>query len=245
MSAFKRWIRGPKENTRGMPRSLGDHYENLLPRNLKLVESNGDLSTKIQQGKKFSSNFKKLDQRDTVKIKVGNQLAVLSADIIPADDFSRIELSGFVTPKKIKKIHVINKKIDFIEFEDGSKFPETSEFTTVEGINITNTLFFPNSQLAEQALTKIWMLTSQLEGQGWKIETYIDKQLPEDTYFEHLTKQLAEKIPPGASVDYYIKDFAKSNAPQFRGKSPEKRRQMAIAAHYSAQQPKKSKRKRQ
>lgn len=62
-----------------------------------------------------------------------------------------------------------------------------------------------------------------------------------DMYFEYLSQKLSEKIPPGASVDYYIKDFAKSNAPQFRGKSQEKRRQMAIAAHYAAKQPKKTK----
>lgn len=72
----------------------------------------------------------------------------------------------------------------------------------------------------------------------------IDKEITKDSYFEHLSNQLAEKIPPGASVDYYIKDFSKSNAPQFKGKSQAKRKEMAIAAHYAAQQPKKSKRKK-
>ena len=35
---------------------------------------------------------------------------------------------------------------------------------------------------------------------------------------------------PGQSVDEYIKDFRKSDAPQFKGKSDKKIRQMAIAA---------------
>ena len=48
---------------------------------------------------------------------------------------------------------------------------------------------------------------------------------------EMLDAQLAEKIPKGASAEYYIKDFEKSNAPQFRGKSKTKRREMAIAAY--------------
>jgi hypothetical protein len=48
---------------------------------------------------------------------------------------------------------------------------------------------------------------------------------------EMLDAQLAEKIPKGADAEYYIKDFEKSNAPQFRGKSKTKRREMAIAAY--------------
>ena len=51
-----------------------------------------------------------------------------------------------------------------------------------------------------------------------------------DEYMESLTAKLAEKIPKGADVGYYIKDFAKSTAPQFKNKAPAKRRQMAIAA---------------
>lgn len=66
-----------------------------------------------------------------------------------------------------------------------------------------------------------------------------------DEYTDHLSEMLGymlgEKIPPNADVDYYIKDFAKSTAPQFRGKSPAKRKQMAIAAHYASKQPKKKK----
>ena len=58
---------------------------------------------------------------------------------------------------------------------------------------------------------------------------------------EMLDLKLAEKIPPNASVDYYIQDFSKSNAPQFRGKTKEKRRQMAVAAYYGSKQPKKKK----
>ncbi len=58
---------------------------------------------------------------------------------------------------------------------------------------------------------------------------------------EMLDLKLAEKIPPNASVDYYIQDFSKSNAPQFRGKTKEKRKQMAIAAYYGSKQPKKKK----
>ena len=66
-----------------------------------------------------------------------------------------------------------------------------------------------------------------------------NESVAEDSYMMELAGQLAEKIPQGADVDYYIKDFAKSTAPQFKGKSPAKRKQMAIAAYYGSKQKKK------
>ena len=48
---------------------------------------------------------------------------------------------------------------------------------------------------------------------------------------EELDEKLTAKTPMGT----YIKDFKKSDAPQFKGKSPEKRRVMAIAAKLSAE----------
>jgi hypothetical protein len=63
----------------------------------------------------------------------------------------------------------------------------------------------------------------------------------EDSYMAELQAKLAEKIPKNAPVDVYIKDFEKSNAPQFRGKTKEKRREMAIAASYAAKNPSKKK----
>ena len=65
------------------------------------------------------------------------------------------------------------------------------------------------------------------------------KEMEEDAYMMELAAKLAEKIPANADVDYYIKDFAKSTAPQFKGKTPAKRKQMAIAAYYSSKQKKK------
>ena len=41
---------------------------------------------------------------------------------------------------------------------------------------------------------------------------------------------VAEKLGPNSKPETYIKDFEKSDAPQFKGKSKEKKRQMAIAA---------------
>lgn len=46
--------------------------------------------------------------------------------------------------------------------------------------------------------------------------------------------QVDEKLSPSQGAGEYVKDFEKSDAPQFKGKSKEKRRVMAIAAYMSA-----------
>jgi hypothetical protein len=48
--------------------------------------------------------------------------------------------------------------------------------------------------------------------------------------------RLREKLAKTAPVDDYIDDFEKSDAPQFKGKSKKKRKDMALGAYYAKQQ---------
>jgi len=52
-----------------------------------------------------------------------------------------------------------------------------------------------------------------------------------------LKPYLDEKLTAKTPMKKYIKDFAKSDAPQFKDKSKEKKRQMAVAAKLSAENP--------
>jgi len=52
---------------------------------------------------------------------------------------------------------------------------------------------------------------------------------------EELKQKIKEKLTKSTSVKKYIDDFKKSDAPQFKGKSKEKIRQMAVAAKLSKQ----------
>jgi len=45
-----------------------------------------------------------------------------------------------------------------------------------------------------------------------------------------------EKLDPKADASEWIEDFLKSDAPQFKGKSKEERKEMALAAYYSARE---------
>ena len=50
-----------------------------------------------------------------------------------------------------------------------------------------------------------------------------------------LESKLAEKLTVADGVEAWIKDFQASNAPQFQGKSKEKRKEMALAAFRAAE----------
>ena len=51
------------------------------------------------------------------------------------------------------------------------------------------------------------------------------------THTKKFKQMFGEKLPAGADMGDYIDDFKKSDAPQFKGKSKEKRKDMAIAAY--------------
>jgi len=53
----------------------------------------------------------------------------------------------------------------------------------------------------------------------------------QSTHTKKFKQMFGEKLPAGADMGDYIDDFKKSDAPQFKGKSKEKRKDMAIAAY--------------
>ena len=66
----------------------------------------------------------------------------------------------------------------------------------------------------------------------------------EDSYMNSLAVQVAEKLNPAAPVDTWVKDFQKADPQryhQFKNKTPQKKAQMATAAHYAANEPSKKK----
>jgi hypothetical protein len=88
--------------------------------------------------------------------------------------------------------------------------------------------------------------TASRDTSKWNGAGHDDAVHENDAYMESLSAKLAEKLKPNDPVDKYIHDFEKGaqtpNAKghhQFRNKSKEKVRQMAIAASYGAKNKKK------
>lgn len=66
----------------------------------------------------------------------------------------------------------------------------------------------------------------------------------EDAYMNSLNQQVLEKLNPQADVDVWVQDFQKADPnkyKQFKNKTPQKKAQMAVAAHYAANEPSKKK----
>ncbi len=196
-------------------------------------------SVHITSGKQLIQLLKKIDQFSQIPFKVGSSVAIINAQM----QGDSVELWGFTSPKTISKIYrdPSDKSIKQFEFNNDPNdvWPRT-ENAEYNGQFLMYSAFFGDKKSADHALTML-----MLQGSGdLNIRNHItEKQqdLEEDPYMAELDARLAEKIPANAPVDVYIKDFEKSNAPQFRGKTQEKRKQMALAAYYAKKNPSKKK----
>ena len=117
----------------------------------KMWESKNDA---IRDLKEFQHYLTTIDGRDRVNMTVGSEVAVIQFE--PHTSAGVIEGRGFQTPKKIDNIeHQADGTIDYIEFSDGSSFPD-AEFVSrgmggeYEGIS---TMFFSTHQEADYATT--------------------------------------------------------------------------------------------
>ena len=68
-----------------------------------------------------------------------------------------------------------------------------------------------------------------------KIDAFVGKLTGEKPYEGEPEIELDEKLTAKTPMKTYIKDFETSDAPQFKGKSKEKKRQMAVAAKLAKQ----------
>jgi len=66
-----------------------------------------------------------------------------------------------------------------------------------------------------------------------KAKAFVLQSMANQDRFDADREGIDEKLGPKAKPETYIRDFQKSKAPQFKGKSKEKKRQMAIAAYIS------------
>ena len=86
-----------------------------------------------------------------------------------------------------------------------------------------------NAQEREDKINSIVRLLSNLDQADLNyIMTTVRNQLDD-------AESIGEKLDKDATAGDYVKDFQKSDAPQFKGKSKKKKQKMAIAAYLDAQ----------
>ena len=90
------------------------------------------------------------------------------------------------------------------------------------GVSVREFIKYINTLVAKKILPQ--ELKAEYTIEEWSFKNFVH-QIQKGPIKEVLTKD--------ADVGDYIDDFVKSDAPQFKGKSKEKRKEMAIAAYYA------------
>ena len=131
---------------------------------LERVDEN-TVSPKIKELLDFQNSITRYDQRSKVKPEVGNTLSIVQVRPHTAENI--IELRGFLNPKTITDVVYDNEYIAWLEFDDGSSFPDKTLYKTGRGNDFERlvTLMFPDKAAAEGALAFIYLQKPE----GWEI----------------------------------------------------------------------------
>ena len=92
-----------------------------------------------------------------------------------------------------------------------------------------------DQEIAQSAITQISNLLVRLEAEGINSQDILNKAKRAYEESEENSVSLGEKLDKDADAGEYVKDFQDSDAPQFKGKSAKKKKQMAVAAYLDAQ----------
>ena len=102
---------------------------------------------------------------------------------------------------------------------------------------------FIGSQTGQKAPKRLKHYDAKKVAARKGIERHLERKREKEYWdddFDMTGCPLLEKLNPGMGIGKYIKDFKKSDAPQFKGASASKRRKMAIAAYLGAKRKKMS-----
>jgi hypothetical protein len=130
--------------------------------------------------------------------------------------------------KIIKANAMLDSAFDYIDGEEKVAQIDAMMMEEKAGLQVGDII---NHKGAEKKVVRISgnkVFLQPLGSFGGDIE--IDRQLGIQSKLAELVK---EKLTAKTPMEKYIKDFATSDAPQFKGKSKEKKREMAIAAKLS------------
>ena len=149
----KRWTR-----EKGLNSELSFRPAHLLAGYLTQVDRNALWEHKdIDELKKFQKMLKRYDQIREVSMNPGNDVSIIQFE--PHINASTIQVRGFVHPKTIKDVFYDQVgDVDWIEFVDGSTFPDREFLSHNKGGGDwegLSTLFFPGYSSAKLALDYI------------------------------------------------------------------------------------------
>ena len=139
------------------------HMGDNLARLERVDESS--TSPQIEELLDFQKEILRYDMRSKIKPAIGSKVSIIQARPHIAEKI--IELRGNLDPKTIEKVVYDNEHIAWLEFTDGTTFPDKSLYDMGYGNDFERlvTLIFPSRNDAEGALTFIHLQKPK----GWEI----------------------------------------------------------------------------
>jgi len=196
----------------------------------KVTQSVADAAAKIMMAEKLHPNQQKLDVHEPEK------------DKLTADDFKKLRAGKKPDMKKeevesideVKMADLPSTKVQGRAY--GSSKPQPSAFDVLKGPK-EKELKSIESEKKKKPVNEEDAYDKHMKPSDKPHDKDAAKKRAETAAIaakKAMTKEeveLQEKMSASADAGDYIKDFKKSDAPQFQGKSPEKRRIMGIAAY--------------
>lgn len=205
----------------------------------------GSSSDKYKLGdydKKSNRSYsEEVEQIDELSKKTLGSYVKKAADSVQAntrqantgDDYDLRHKSLLKTNKRISGIGSAVRKLTKEEVEELDELSKKTLGSYVKKASDSMYKMGSDSERAygQKEIKKSFDIGNKADKRQGHINKAVDKLTKESI-------ELDEKLDPSMGAGEYIKDFKKSDAPQFKGKSPEKRRIMGVAAFLAAKREK-------
>jgi len=162
-------------------------------------------------------------------VRAGKMIQMLYQKIDKYDRIGgEVDFPQWWQKKIIKANAMLDSAFDYIDGEEKVAQIDAMMMEEKAGLQVGDIINHKGTEKKVVRISGNRVFLQPLGSFGGDIE--IDRQLGIQSKLAELVK---EKLTAKTPMEKYIKDFATSDAPQFKGKSKEKKREMAIAAKLS------------
>ena len=148
-------------------------------------------------------------------------------------------------PKSSGKLMDLKKEVAYVKemsaqlqatgLTEGDEQVTEVEFSNLQKfVNELSKVKAAGAELKKKLDEEITSLEEKMKDEKNKIKEMIGLISEEPKEDKKKAKELDEKLKPSMGAGAYVKDFEKSKAPQFAGKSKAKKQKMAVAAYLTA-----------
>lgn len=209
-----------------------DYFKSMLSNKRRAVSKYGADAEKIMWGSAVKRAKKKMEDLNTNRIKEAVTKA-LSYNLDEAvEQIDAILDEDKVKGKNIKKV---DGKWRVISGKTGKLWPQTYD-SKGDAEDAIKAYFANMNEISAEDVFNQEKYNDELERTNDLVDKFIKiKAQTKDQLREIIKTHIKEKLTKKHKVGDFVDDFQKSDAPQFKGKSDKKKKEMAVAAYLAKQ----------